>query len=466
MKSLNPISLLAFLIVLYVARNAVPYAAYPLIILLIPFTLYQFLNINAAKRALGKSITLFSPIILLIIIELIALFGTVFPFQDRALDIVKDIAFIAIFLFLLAYHIQSKDNFQKLLEQMSKYFILFSIIISVVGIWKFFYTPSFFSYNQINGEKYFRWGTTLMMDYNYFSLFLFNGLVFGLYQILKYPEKIKRKTFFLILLQIIILAGLFSGSRRFIICFIALIMICLLLLIPYLYKKVFTNTVSYKYFNLFLGLTLLNLGLAFTFLSYFPKISATTEKILFINSRNVNTNVICVSNRINSVASFPLIKVHTDNQILAEIIENKEIVPLTSSRQKLWDLGKEIYHDYSISKKILGNGFAFFEIFKNETTQFLYPHHLFLSVLLFSGIIGLIIYIAILSLASMIYLYHLKKLEVLFVLFIFNFTFGFFSFTDFFGATFYSILIILPLLYAYLYGYQNFFKEINRKIKK
>ena len=451
MKSINPISLLAFSIVLYVARNAIPYAVYPLMVLLFAFTLFQLVNLKNAKQVLMKTRKMFFPVILLIIIELVALFATVFPFHGRSLDIIKDIAFISIFLFLLASHIQTNENFQKLSAQISKYFILFSIIISIAGLWKFFYSPSFLSYNQINGVKYFRWGTTLMMDYNFFSLFLFNGLIFGLYQILQYPDSIKRKTFFLILLQIIILAGLFSGSRRFIICFIMFIMICLLLLIPYLYKKVFTNEVSYKCFNLFLGLTLLNFGIIFTFLSYFPKISEKAEKIFFINSKNMNTNIICVSNRINSVASFPLIKVHTENKTLAEIKESNPIVPLTSSRQKLWDLGKEIYRDYSISKKIVGNGFTFFEIFKKETEQFLYPHHLFLSVLLFSGIIGLIIYIVVLLWASIIYLYHLKTLGVFFVLFVFNFIFGFFSFTDFFGSSFYALLLIFPLLYRHLH---------------
>ena len=450
MKNINPISLLAFFIVLYVARNAIPYAAYPLMVLLFAFTLFQFVNLKNAKQALMKTGKIFFPVILLIIIELIALFATVFPFHGRSLDIIKDIAFISIFLFLLASHIQTTENFQKLSTQISQYFIIFSIIISIVGLWKFFYTPSFLSYNQIDGVKYFRWGSTLMMDYNFFSLFLFNGLLFGLYQILQYPDRIKRKTLFLILLQIIILAGLFSGSRRFIICFITFIMMCLLLLIPYLYKKVFSNGGSYKYFNLFLGFTLLNFGIIFTFLSYFPLITQKTEKILFINAHKTDLNIVTVAKRINSVASFHLIKVHSTNKQINDIVD-AELVSVTASRQDLWNLGKNIYAEYTVPHKIFGNGFSFFNTFKQKTERFLYPHHLFLSILLFSGVIGLIIYIAVLLWASIIYLYYLKKLGVFFVLFVFNFIFGFFSFTDFFGATFYALLLIFPLLYRNLH---------------
>jgi hypothetical protein len=135
--------------------------------------------------------------------------------------------------------------------------------------------------------------------------------------------------------------------------------------------------------------------------------------------------------------------------VSSQIDEIEEIVPLTSSRRGLWALGKKTYREYTIFHKIFGRGFTFLDVFQKETEIHFYPHYLFLSILLFSGIIGLVIYIIVLGCCSLIYLFHFKDLGVLFLLFLLNFTFGFFSFTDFFGATFYTLLIILPLLYIY-----------------
>jgi len=487
MKNIQSIPFIAFLIVLYVARNAVPYAIYPLILLLLPFTIYQFVNIKEAKQSFVRSVKIFSPVILLILIELVAIFCTVYPFKGLPLNFLKEISFISIFLFLLSYHIRSKDDFTLLIEKIAKYFILFSIVIAILGLWKFFYSPSFISYNNIDGNFHFKWGSSLMSDYNFFTLFLLNGLIFGLYTILQSPQKIKYKVLFLMLLQIVIFTGFLSGSRRFIFCVSIFFIVSLLLSIPYLFKKAFSNTSSYKYILLFLGLSLFNLGFTYSFLSYFPLITEKAEKIFFIEGKNTDTNIFNVSNRINSAVSYYLIDVHKKEKVeinkrvankkgdtistetvsaktvSAEVDIAEEIIPLTSSRQKLWSLGKEIYQEYSIPQKIFGFGFTFMDIFQKETEKYFYPHYLFLSVLLFSGIIGLIIYIAILLWSSIIYLFHLKKLAVLFFLFVINFIFIFFSFTDFFGASFYAFLFIIPLLYGYLHKYK---KIIHRKIQK
>ena len=454
MKHINPISSLAFLIVLYVSRNAIPYAAYLLMVLLFSFTVYQLVNFNKIVQALKKTTKLFFPVILLIFIEIIALFGTVFPFHGRSIDIIKDIIFISVFLFLLSYNIQSKEDFRQFIEKIGKYFILFTVVVSLLGLWKFFYSPQIISYKYVDEIRCFKWGSSLVSDYNFFSLFLLNGLAFGLYAILHLPERIKYKTLFLLALQLIITTGVFSGSRRFLFCLGFFFIVSFLLLIPFMFKKIFSNRFTYKYLLRFLALSLLNLAIVYSFLSYFPLISEKAEKIFFIDAHKTSINIVSVSSRINSVASFRFIKVHSITKQLSDL-NKKEIVSVTSSRKELWVLGGKIYREYTVLQKMFGKGFTFFEIFKKETGRFLYPHHLFLSVLLFSGILGLTIYIAVLLWSSMIYLFHLKNLKILFFLFVINFIFGFFSFTEFFGATFYSILMVLPLLYRYLYKYEK-----------
>ena len=156
MKKLNPISFLAFLIVMYVARNAVPYIVYPLMVLLVPFFLYQFANIKQTKQTIINCVKIFSPIVLLIVIELLAIFCFVNPFKALPLNFLKEIAFISMFMFLITVYVQNKSDFKYFIQNISKFFILFSIIIAVVGLWKFFYAPTFLSYHKFRYQSYIK----------------------------------------------------------------------------------------------------------------------------------------------------------------------------------------------------------------------------------------------------------------------------------------------------------------------
>jgi len=280
MKNIQSIPFIAFLVVLYVARNAVPYTVYLLILLLLPFTIYQFVNIKEAKQSFMKGIKIFYPVILLILIELIAIFCTVYPFKGLPLNFLKEISFISIFLFLFSYHIRSKDDFTLLIEKIAKYFILFSIVIAILGLWKFFYFPSFLSSHYLEGKFYYKWGTSIVSDYNFFALFLFNGLVFGLYKILYSPTKIKHKALFLTALHVIIATAILSGSRRLIICLCVFLIMCVLFaFIPFIIKKTYSNkfSFSHKYLFVFIVSSVVNIGIIYSFLSYFPLVSEKAE---------------------------------------------------------------------------------------------------------------------------------------------------------------------------------------------
>ena len=446
-KYLNPITLLAFVIVLYVTRNAIPYLTSILLILLVA---YQFFHFKYAVQSLVKSFKVFFPIFLLIVIELIAFCCTPFPLHPKSFFFIKNITFTLMFLFLISSIIQNMDDMKHLLKQMGNFFILFSILMSLLGLWKFFYYPSFFSYYEAYKGYSYTWGSSPVSDYNFFALFLFNGLIFGLYKLIYIPEKIRYKKLFFLMLQIIIMAGVFSASRRMILCLGVFFVGCFLLLIPRFFKKAFPNYTSHRYLVIFIFTSFLNFIVIYSFLTYFPIISEKAEKTLYINSEKVNSNIHIVSGRVNSAVFINLIKPRSAVMSDGSSTVLKP-VPLTESRQKLWDIGKSIYSNYSIPQKIYGRGFLFFQIMEEETEHFYYPHHLFLSILLFSGILGMVVFLAVLFWACYIYLFHLKKLWILFALLILNFLFVFFSFTEFFGASFYVILLIFPFYYHYLH---------------
>ncbi|MDR0207234.1 MAG: hypothetical protein LBI45_08275 [Bacteroidales bacterium] len=465
MKKIDPVSCLAFLIVTYVSRNAIPYIVYPFMVLLFSFTLFQIINCKNVKQVLLQTVTTFFPVVFLITIEIIALFSSSLPILDKQIDILKDIIFISFFLFLLTQTIRSKEDFTLLVVRIGKYFIIFSIIVAILGIWKFFYSPTFLSYMKIDGIQRFKWGSSLVSDYNYFSLFLLTGLIFGLHKLLGSQNKIKYKALFLTALQLIIVVGVLAGSRRFYFCSGFFVLVCLFLLIPYIFRKIFSNLSSYKCLVQFLGSSFLTLGIIYIFLSYYPVVSEKMEKISFNDADKTNINIVLVSSRINSAFSSRIITTHTaaqDSKLKSQI-EKQQLVLFTESRRDLWDLGIRIYKEYSVPKKIYGGDFSFMKTFKNETNKHKYPHHLFISVLLFCGIVGLIVYLSVLIWSAIIYLLHLKKLYVFFFLFVLNFIFGFFSYTDFFGASFYALLFLLPFLYMRL---QDNEKNVNIKYTK
>jgi len=443
-KYLNPITILAFVIVLYVTRNAIPYLTSILLILLV---VYQFFHFKYAVHSLVKCFKVFFPVFLLIFIELIAFCCTPFPLHPKSFFYLKNLTFISMFLFLFSSMIQNMDDFKHLLKQTGNFFVLFSILMALLGLWKFFYYPSLFSYYEAYRGYDYIWGSSPVSDYNFFALFLFNGLVFGLYKIVHGFEKIKYKTLFFLVLQIIIGAGIFSGSRRMMICLCIFFAGCFMLFIPPVFKKAFPNFASHKYLVIFLITSLLNFGIIYSFLTYFPLISEKAEKVVRIDSQKVNSNIYIVSRRVNSAVFFNMITPRS--AVTGE--KQLEILSLTESRQKLWDLGKSIYSNYSIPQKIYGRGFLFFKVIEEETKEFYYPHHLFLSILLFSGVLGMVAFLAVLFWACYIYLFHFKELWVIFALLLFNLLFGFFSFTEFFGASFYAILLIFPFYYQYLH---------------
>ena len=118
-------------------------------------------------------------------------------------------------------------------------------------------------------------------------------------------------------------------------------------------------------------------------------------------------------------------------------------------RLSRWQFAIQIFlKEYSWKQKFFGGGFKFLNWFgynflKNKTSTD-YPHNPFLSILLYSGIIGLIIYIFLIFRVFSYYLKYLKDYPVLFIFFIITFFFSFFSGANPFDPPIMGFFIILP----------------------
>jgi hypothetical protein len=114
-----------------------------------------------------------------------------------------------------------------------------------------------------------------------------------------------------------------------------------------------------------------------------------------------------------------------------------------------WEFAYEIFmKEYNWKQKIFGGGFNFLNWYGNyffkDKTKSDWPHNPFLSILLYSGIIGLVLYILLLYKVTTYYLNYLKEYYLFFIFFLITLFFSFFSGGSPFDPPIMGFFIILP----------------------
>lgn len=125
-------------------------------------------------------------------------------------------------------------------------------------------------------------------------------------------------------------------------------------------------------------------------------------------------------------------------------------------RKLLWKFAAEIFmKEYSWTQKVLGGGYNFLNwygyYFDRDKTRTDYPHNPFLSILLYSGIIGLIFYFALLIKVIYLYIKYIKEYYYFFIFFLISFFFTFFSGGNPFDPPVMGFLVILPFFIHSVY---------------
>jgi O-antigen ligase len=122
---------------------------------------------------------------------------------------------------------------------------------------------------------------------------------------------------------------------------------------------------------------------------------------------------------------------------------------LSSSRTERWKFGWEIYSkEYNLLQKLTGNGFNFMNwygyYFLKDKTKSDWPHNPFLAVLLYSGVVGLLLYLLLLYKVFNYYIKYIREYHVFFIFFLITFFFSFFSGSSPFDPPIMGFFILLP----------------------
>jgi hypothetical protein len=117
-----------------------------------------------------------------------------------------------------------------------------------------------------------------------------------------------------------------------------------------------------------------------------------------------------------------------------------------SSRTARWQYGIETFKKKPWLEKIFGSGFTYLEEFgsKFENNNYDYPHNPFISVLLYSGILGLLLYIWLLLKLLWNYYYNFNLLRYFALCSIVVFFFSFLSANTHFSIPVLLFLTIVP----------------------
>jgi len=120
-----------------------------------------------------------------------------------------------------------------------------------------------------------------------------------------------------------------------------------------------------------------------------------------------------------------------------------------SQRVDRWQFGWQLYtREYNFVKKLLGGGFDhlnwYGSFFHGKKTLSDWPHNPILSVLLYSGILGLGIYILFLLMVLRYFFRYIREYGILFLFFLLTFSFAFFSGTTPFDPPVLGFLVMIP----------------------
>jgi len=140
----------------------------------------------------------------------------------------------------------------------------------------------------------------------------------------------------------------------------------------------------------------------------------------------------------------------------SNLIADHILTTFGEDRIARWKFACEIYlKEYNVTKKIFGGGFDFLNwygfSFYDDKTRSDYPHNPFLYILLYSGIVGLILYLIILYKSIYFYIKYLYDYPLTFMFFLITFFFTFFSGGHPFDPPIMGFFLILPYFFHFIH---------------
>lgn len=280
---------------------------------------------------------------------------------------ISDIINIIIyFIFWVLLSDLRKEDYPVLLHNFAKYAVFICFVVSLVSLYKFHQLINGVYIQAFLKDLYYPIGTSLVRDYNMFSLALIAGLVMNSYLLSK-VKKTSHIIYFLISFTSIFLSILFAGSRR---AWIVATLIALFIGFRALRSLVIRKRSFHKLIKL--SFVTINILIFIILMTHLFNI-----KIEYQNSAPIQ----------RLVYRF-------------ETLQMEEVDDSFSSRTTRWKYVADIIDESSTVQIFVGNGFDYLEKFSSEFDSGLkedYPHNPLLSALLYSGLVGVVLLLALLS---------------------------------------------------------------------
>lgn len=346
---------IAIIFALSLLSLTIPYGIPVFGIFVLFFAILKIFTKRAVIR-ISKGFILF---LFLIIFYIVGLFFTEEMYNRNLSDIRNIISFFLIWILLSDLQ---REKFKILVNNLAKYSSIVIFFVSIFSLYKFYkYTKGEYFQFLIDQNGGYPSGSSLISDYNMFSLAIFAGLISSIYLFNK-SKSFMQNLFYLITIILSFFTIMLAGSRRGWVVLIILLVLYILLIM----KRVLLNISSKVSVR---GLTLV-LIIFFFSISFILIGSITGVNESIRNSQEIER----LSDRFDSLMYFS----HNHKDSFNE-------------RTVRWDFAIELYKEYDFFQFFFGAGFNYLSEFGlrfGTTSGEDYPHNPFLSSLLYSGLIG------------------------------------------------------------------------------
>ena len=142
-------------------------------------------------------------------------------------------------------------------------------------------------------------------------------------------------------------------------------------------------------------------------------------------------------------------------------------ITMLSSRTSRWLYAAELWRtEYKWYNKLFGYGFNYYKwfghVFNKDSVTGDYPHNPLITILLYSGIFGLMFYLWLLYKVLYLYIFYRKEYGIFFVCFLITFFFSFFSGGSPFDPPIMGFFILLPFYIHLVHKNRDQIKSINK----
>jgi len=128
--------------------------------------------------------------------------------------------------------------------------------------------------------------------------------------------------------------------------------------------------------------------------------------------------------------------------------------PFPDNRPGRWKMAGEIFGHYTFAQKLMGNGLTWLplygEVFYNHPRHYDYPHNPLISTVLYSGVIGGLLYLAYLIWSLALYVKNRQRYGLFLMLFLLTGVFVSVSGNSHFSVPAFAFLTQLPFFFSYL----------------